>query len=71
MGAKPTLPQLRSRIEAAIAGQKQFVTEMKGNKNPQVVEMALKAEARIEAWDAVLWAINGSGALLNTYIKNS
>ena len=44
---------------------------MKGNKNPQVVEMALKAEARIEAWDAVLWAINGSGVLLNTYVKNS
>jgi hypothetical protein len=71
MGAKPTTPQLRSKIEAAIAGQKQFVDEMKGNKNPQVVEMVLKCEARIEAWDAVLWAINGSGVLLNTYIKNS
>jgi hypothetical protein len=68
---KPTMPQLRSKIEAAIAGQKQFVDEMKGNRNPQVVEMVLKCEARIEAWEDVVDAMNGSGAALGIWAGKS
>jgi predicted choloylglycine hydrolase len=67
MGAKPTLPQLRRKIEAAIANKKDFITAMKGNRNPQVLDMVLKAQAQVGAWEDVVDAMNGSGAALGIW----
>jgi len=67
MAQKPTLPQLRRSIEAAIAHGKEHIAIQAGNRNPQVLETVAATAARIEAWEAVLWAMEGSNVFLDIW----
>jgi len=63
----PKTKQIVKLIELAIEKDTSFVkgcNESDQRQNPQVVEMRLKAEGRIDGLDCVLRAIKGDNCLL-------
>ncbi len=61
---KPTLPQLRKMVEAAMARDKETIELLGKSENPQVVEMVTRVRGRLEAFEAVQWACQGDCVLL-------
>jgi hypothetical protein len=59
-----SVKEMRSMLTAAIESQKATIATFKGDKNPQVVEMRLKAEGKLEAYEATLLALMGDRVLL-------
>jgi hypothetical protein len=53
-----TITQLRNAVETRRHKVATSVNSFKGNNNPQVVEMYLKAKGELEALESVLEAIN-------------
>jgi poly-gamma-glutamate capsule biosynthesis protein CapA/YwtB (metallophosphatase superfamily) len=65
MAKKLTPTELKFKVQAAMERQQHTVTMLAGSKNPQAVEMVAKAAARVEAFEAVLAAMNGDAVDLN------
>ena len=66
MTKRRPLKEIRADIRQAIEKDRKFLvntTDMK--ENPQVKEMRLRAEGRIEAFRAALDALEGDNVLLN------
>ena len=59
-----TIPQLRKMVEAAALKSKEDVTAFQSDRNPQIVELAVRAEAQRSAFQAVLDAINNDRVML-------
>ena len=58
------LREMRELIRQARERSKNQVLSFTGCDNPQVIEMRLKAEAEVEAYNNVLDAISGSFTML-------
>lgn len=56
---------LMTEIEKAIKKYKRLSLELGGSDNPQTMELRKLAEAKQEAFEAVLLAMRGNGACLN------
>jgi hypothetical protein len=64
----PTLPQLRKKVEKAIAKDNAFIAACEHNTNPQVHEMVIRARGRLDALEAVQAAISGDNVFMNILI---
>ena len=65
---KPITPaQLRKKLIRLIDAEKYKMVEFSGDRNPQVIEIYHKSEARRDCWQAVLDALQGDPFLLNSY----
>lgn len=61
-------------LRSAIARERAFIASCKSSDqrdNPQVIEMRLKAEGRLDAFEACLDAARGSFALLRIWIGDA
>jgi hypothetical protein len=56
---------LMTEIEKAIKKYKKLSIDLAGSDNPQQIELCSRAEAKQEAFEAVLLAMRGNGACLN------
>jgi hypothetical protein len=59
-------------LKMAIKREKDFISGCESSdqkNNPQVIEMRVRAEGRLEAFEAALYAKRGSFCLLNIYAK--
>lgn len=65
MGNKLTPTELKNKVTAALDRQLHTVTMLDTSKNPQTVEIVMKARARAEALEAVLEAMQGDAVNLN------
>jgi CRISPR/Cas system-associated endoribonuclease Cas2 len=59
--------ELKSMVEKIIKKETDFIAIMKGNNNPQVLEMVCRSGARLELAEAVLCSIDGDNVLLKSY----
>lgn len=50
---------IEALISQAIEREKKFIESCKGNDNPQVVAMRLKAEGRLDALESINRALSG------------
>ena len=64
---KTKQPELKLMINNVIKKESNFIDVMKGNNNPQVLEMVCRSGARLELAEAVLYAIDGDNVLLKTF----
>lgn len=70
MSKRISVPDLRIRMQQIIDKERDFIQEMEGEENPQIVRLVHKAEGRKELADAVLEALNGFEPYLNSYADN-
>lgn len=57
--------EIIAKIERAIEKCKRKARAFDGSDNPQQIELCSRAEAKQEAFEAVLLAMRGNGACLN------
>lgn len=57
----------RTLLKAAIANAEASIEACKGDKNPQVKELLIKAQAERAAFEAVLLHLRGDGIYLRIY----
>ena len=57
--------QIIKKIEKAIKNCEQIKSALEGSPNPQIKETCTKAEAKQEAFEAVLLAMRGDSIYLN------
>ena len=65
------LQEVRDLIGQAIDRTKGYIENCKGNDNPQVIEMRLKAEGRLAALEDVSYALRGDIVNLRILAKGS
>ena len=64
---KITLKNLQSELKEVIEGHKRLIEGLSESDNPLVQREKLKAESRLEAFEAVLLKISGNRIALNFY----
>ena len=61
--------ELIARIEIAIENCKELRSILDGYDNPQIIETRVRAEAKQEAFETVLLAMQGNSSWLNIEAK--
>jgi hypothetical protein len=56
---------LREDVKTVITHLETYIEEVKSDQNPQVVELRLKAEGRLDAFTAMYEALHGYPVLLH------
>lgn len=65
--AKPLTPaKLKAKIQKAILKEKSYQERTAHAENPQIIEMRIRSQGKLDALECVLWALNGSNCLLNS-----
>lgn len=57
--------ELIAKLEKAAARYKRLSLDLAGSDHPQITRLRIRAEAKLEAFEAVLFAMRGNGACLN------
>ena len=57
--------ELIAKIERAIEKCKRKARAFDGSDNPQLIKLCIREEAKLEAFESVLFAMRGNGVYLN------